>query len=139
MNKKISCLTVLAVIGLNAPSYAMPPEPAKCPSVESIKSVGLSYASPDSDGYMALQINKYNTNDKWLFGLTSIQASSSEEALSIGNQLLSTLFGSPIPTPISSQNIWACLYQTANGSYGVALTPINISVPMTQTIKSVVR
>ncbi len=139
MNNKKSLLVALALIGVNAPIYAMPPQPAKCPSVANIKSAGLSYSSLDTDGYVVAQFNKYSTNDTWLFGFASIQAKSSQEALSIGNQLLGTLFGSPKPTPIPSENLWACLYQTSQGSYGVALTPINMSVTMKQSIRAAVR
>ena len=139
MNNKKSLLAVLAVIGINAPIYAMPPQPAKCPNVSNIKSGGLSYSALDTDGYVVAQFNKYGTNDTWLFGFGSIQATSSQEALSIGNQLLKTLFGSPKPTPFPSENLWACLYQTSQGSYGVALTPVNMSANLKQSIRTAIR
>ena len=113
-------------------------KPAKCPRVINIKSEGLTYATLDTDGYVVAQLSKYGTKDTWAFGFASIQATSSQEALSIGNQL-GTLFGSPKPTPIPSENIWACLYQTTQGSYGVALTPVNMSAALKHSIKSAIR
>ena len=139
MNTNKSLLTVLAVIGINAPIYAMPPQPAKCPNIANIKSGGLSYSTLDTGGYVVAQFNKYGTNDTWIFGFASIQATSSQEALSIGNQLLRTLFGSPKPTPLPSENLWACLYQTSQGSYGIALTPVNMSGTFKQSIRAAIR
>jgi len=93
MNNSKSLLIFLAYIGVNAPIYSMPPQPTKCPNVASIKSAGLSYSALDTDGYVVAQLNRYSTNDTWLFGFASIQANSSQRALSIGNQLLGDTFG----------------------------------------------
>lgn len=139
MNHKKPLLIALALIGMNAPTHAMPSRPAKCPNVSSIKSAGLSYSSRDTDGYVVAQFNRYNTNDTWLFGFASIKAGTSYEALNIGNQLLNTLYGSPQPQPIPSENIWACLYQTSQGTYGVALTPVNTSATYKHAISRAIR
>ena len=136
---KRTYLTVLALISLASATYAMPPQPAKCPSVDSLKSSGLSYSSLGSKGYTVAQFSNYGTNNKWLFGFTSIQATSAQNAMSIGYQLLDTLFGAPQPVPIESQNVWGCLYQTSQGAYGVALTPVNTTAAINPSLLASIR
>ena len=123
---------------MNVSTHAMPPRPENCPAVGNIKSAGLSYAVPREKGYTVMQINQYGTNDNWLFGFSSVKANSSQEALSIGRQWLITLLGSPQPVAIPSQNVWACLYQTIQGSYGVTITPVNLSAKINQSIMAAI-
>ena len=138
MKKPSFVVAALTMIALNAPTYAMPQRPAKCPAVANIKFAGLSYATSGDEGYTVAQFNNYSTNDKWLFGFTSIQAKSSQEALTIGRQLLGTLYGTPQPVAITSENIWGCLYETSQGYYGVALTPISLSATINQTMMAAI-
>lgn len=136
MRNKISMLVALTTVGLNTVTYAMPPRPANCPSASIIKAAGLTYSIQESSGstYTVVQLNNYATKDKWLFGFASIKASSSQEALNIGNQLLATLYGAPQPVAITSENVWGCLYKTTKGDYGIALTPVDLSASLPRTL-----
>lgn len=137
MHKKI-LLSVIAVITcINSIAFAMPPKPAKCPSVSTIKSTGLAYAAPDSGRYVVAQMSKYDTADTWIFAFVDIQAASSEEALQTGNQLLGTLSGTPLPIAVNSQNVWACLYLTTQGPYGITFTPVSRSAKIGDTLKTI--
>lgn len=138
MYNKIIFGTVLGMTGLISLNYAMPPKPLICPNVTSIRSVGLSYASPIMNGgYFAYQLNLYNTKDMWAFVFADISAASKQEALSIGNKWLDTLSGAPQPMPLAAQNIWYCLYQTNEGNYGMAFTPIDFAMKLDQFIMGV--
>ena len=119
---RLLCVTFLAG-GFHTVLYAIPFRPEKCPAAAQIKSEGLSYAEVGFQGYTVAQFSDYGTNDAWLFGFTSIPAMSSQQALNVGHQRLSTLFGAPKPTIARSNNAWTCLYQTSNGFYGIAVTP----------------
>ena len=138
LKKSTFLVAALTMIGFNAPTFAMPPRPEQCPTVGNIKFAGLSYAVPGNDGYTVAQFNNYATKDNWLFGFTSIKATSSQQALNIGRQWLSSLFGAPEPVAVTSQNVWACLYQTSNGDYGVALTPVNMSATINQSMMAAI-
>lgn len=131
MKQFLSCMTALClVMGLCMPTYALPPKPAKCPGVASIKAAGLNYTLEAEDGYVVLQMGRYDTLDTWAFGFTAIKATSKDAALTIGKDMLTTLSGSPKPLPLASQNIWVCVYQTADGQHGVAITPVNLSTKL---------
>lgn len=111
-------------IGLNA--YAgMPPKPERCPSTNAIMNGDLAYAWVDNHGnYTVAQTSKYDTNDIWAFGFVSIKASSSEDALRVGKSWLKLLSGNPQPVALQEQNVWACIYNTWKGNYGLAITPL---------------
>jgi hypothetical protein len=132
-NKK-AYFAVLMFAGLNATVYAMPPKPTKCPGVDSIKSKEFSYVERGSDGYTVIQNDKYDTSDSWIFGFTSIKSTSSQNALTVAYELLATLYGTPKPQPVESYNVWACLYKTTQGEYGVAITPVSNSVSLNKSI-----
>lgn len=125
------------MFGFSSLIYAAPPKPAKCPNVDQIKAVKLLYASSYTDGYTVMQLNNYNTSDTWAFAFTSIQATSSQEALKIGNQWLSSLSGAPSPKLSPDQKVRYCLYTTSEGAYGVAITPIDSLASLNQSILSV--
>jgi hypothetical protein len=111
----------------------MPPRPARCPNVAIIKAAGLAYAELDEGEYTTYQIHNYGTANIWAFGLTGIHANSNQEALSIGYQALISLNGNPTPIPITSENVWACVYSNSAGLMALAATPL----PMTRMSKSV--
>lgn len=124
-----SCLIMLIFSGVTS-AYAgagMPPKPDNCPDVQSIKAEGLAYSSHSQKGYTVAQLSQYNTKDTWVFGFTGIDATSSEQALNIGANLLNTLYGTPQPIAVSSEKLWVCLYNTTQGNYGIALTPVNLA------------
>ena len=139
MSKKIACSAVLALVGLSATTYAMPPRPETCPAVANIQAAGLSYSTIGTKGYTVAQLNNYSTANTWVFGFTSIKANSTEDALKIGAELLSTLYGTPKPEPIVAYNLWACFYQTIQGNYGLAITPVNATGNLTQSLNAVIR
>ena len=139
MYKKSSCLALMAMAALHSTAHAMPPRPTSCPNFANIKAAGLSYAAPGKEGYTVAQFDEYGTNDRWLFGFTYIKAKSSQSALGIGYQYLDTLFGKPEPMAITSENVWACLYKTQQGPYGIALTPVNTSAPTMQALNTIMR
>lgn len=133
---QVQIFSFLLLVGVYSQSDAMPPRPAKCPSVAVIKSAGLSYTDTNEEGYVAYQINHYTTSSLWAFGVGGISASSSEEAISIGYQALVTLNGSPTPVAIPAENVWACLYSNSSGLLSVAFTPIPLAAKLNQTIKN---
>ena len=139
MSKKQSCLLALPLMIGCLSTHAMPPKPASCPKVSSIKAGGLGYSDLSNDGYVVLQLSQYGTKDTWVFGFSSIKATSKSEALDIGNKALATLSGSPIPLPVPSEDVWACLYQTSQGYTGIAFTPVNLSIKLNSSIMQAIR
>jgi hypothetical protein len=102
-------------------------KPEKCPSVSSIITEGLNYVEKNGETYIAAQVSRYGTSDTWGFVVWEIAATSTEDALNKGQNALSSLSYRAGPTYIASENVWACLYHTANGYKAAALTPINVS------------
>lgn len=140
MYKKISLSILAAMTCFSSMVFAMPPKPAKCPGIPSIKSAGLAYAAPDAGRYVVAQMSKYDTTDTWIFAFINIPATSTAEAITKGNELLSTLSGAPVPYAVESQNVWACMYLTSqSGTYGIAFTPVNSSAKVGDTLKAVPR
>lgn len=128
--KKTSLALAFLLIGFfTLPAMAMPPKPASCPSVSSLKSSEFTYVDHDETGYSVATVNSFGTHDTWLFGIVDIKASSSQDAMNIGYSLLSTLYGSPQPVAITKHNVWGCLYYTTTqGMYGIAVTPLSNGV-----------
>ncbi|KTC86057.1 MULTISPECIES: DUF4949 domain-containing protein [Legionella] len=110
----------------------MPPRPDRCPSAAVIKSAGLAYAELDEGEYTAYQFHNYGTSNIWAFGMTGIHASSTQEALAIGYQALISLNGNPAPIPVTTENVWACVYSNGAGLMSLAFTPL----PVTRLNKS---
>jgi Domain of unknown function (DUF4949) len=136
MSMKHLLIKILAftLLTLSAMSHAFPPKPSACPSAALIKAGGLAYAEFDEGSYIALQISQYGTSKLWGFGIGDIQASSPEQALSIGYQALASLNGSPTPLPIQSENLWACLYSTNSGHLAAAFTPVPMGAKVKKSI-----
>ncbi|KTD38551.1 hemin binding protein [Legionella nautarum] len=105
----------------------MPPRPDRCPKAAVIKATGLAYAELDEGEYTTYQIHNYGTANIWAFGLTGIHANSNQEALSIGYQALISLTGNPTPIPVTSENVWACVYSNGAGLMSLAITPLPVA------------
>ncbi|KTD19567.1 DUF4949 domain-containing protein [Legionella londiniensis] len=98
-------------------SLAAAQGPAVCPSASAIKAEGVSYAfNLMLDLYLALEGSNYDTDHNWEFAVGIIQAEDEEDALSQGNELVSTLSGQPTPEEIEP-GTWACIYNLADDNY----------------------
>lgn len=131
----IRLLTSIMVLSMYSQAFAMPQKPATCPHAALIKSFGLAYTDFEEGTYSVFQINNYGTRNLWGFGIGDINASSPQEALSIGYIALASLSGTPLPIAIPSDNIWACFYSNNSGLISVAFTPIPVAAHFNQTMK----
>ena len=121
--KKILISTICSLI-LNS-AAAMPPKPAKCPSVSALQTSVFVDADQDEDGVWEVGVlnNNYDTKEGWTFFLRNLFANGRQDALNRGTKALKTLSFQQGPTAISDFDMWVCNYITAEGYEGVAVTP----------------
>jgi hypothetical protein len=131
----IRLLSFLIILGFCSQTFAMPPKPVACPKAALIKAYGLTYTDFDEGSYTVFQINDYGTRHLWAFALGEINASSAQEALSIGYTVLNSVNGNPRPTAIPSENVWACIYTNNSGIFSIAFTPIPVASHFNHSIK----
>lgn len=79
-----------------------------CPSVNSIKSEGLTSADDMGFDYRAYHISQYDSQRKWCFYIV-LDAKNENEAIALGNQYLSKLSGNPTPDYVGVHEA-SCLY-----------------------------
>lgn len=120
-------LVLLSLAILSQSIFAMPPKPASCPTPAAIQSVGMqTYEPGDTPGTWIVGVddNNFGTADTWTFGISNIPAASGKDAMQIGEQQLSTIFGGvgPVASPFG---VWECLYGVKGGYWTVAFSPVD--------------
>src|SRR5580700_11144562 len=82
----------LALMGSQS-SFAMPPKPAKCPSINALQSASLEAAGQEENGSWDVGTlhNNYDTNDAWTFMMGKIVANSEQDALKEATASLKSL------------------------------------------------
>jgi hypothetical protein len=109
---------LIALLMFTGYSFASPI--TKCPSVNTIKNLGLTKAKIFIY-YEVYNTSSYDTDHIWTFGLGPVQAESVEEAIKIGNDWLLTLSGNPTPT-YTGAHAANCLYEIGHNGYASATT-----------------
>lgn len=101
--------------------------PEQCPELTSLKAIPLTdvYYSSNDKNYQPYHIDYYDTSSKWLFAVWVDDIRTEEEALSLGNQYLSSLYGNPVPVG-DGKGGYTCLYLT-EGGVAFATTPPALS------------
>lgn len=84
-----------------------------CPNIEDIKAEGLSMAEEiGHDVYISYNISDYNTESNWGFVIAPIEASSIEEAIETGNDILNDMSAPGVPD--QQPGVLICNYETGN-------------------------
>ena len=120
-------LVLLSLAILSSSVLAMPPKPASCPSPAAIQSVGVqTYENGDVPGTWIVGVdrNTFGTPDTWTFGITNIPAANGKDAMKIGQQQLTSIYGGvgPVAAPYG---VWECLYSVKGGYWTVAFSPVD--------------
>lgn len=128
-------LTLLFTFALASSVWAaqIPPQPEKCPSVDSIQKTTFMTARKLSDGsYGAIQLNGYDTKEIWAFIIAELTATSASDALTQAATALTSLAYNSGPTYFADNNIWVCIYNVDGGYPAVAVTPLPASAVNTE-------
>lgn len=132
--KKLLLSTV--ALFMTQSSFALSADvPTTCPSVNAIRSVGVSIAEKYRDDiWMTFETrNNYGTENDWSFGMFAVTANSSNEAVDIANQQLSSLTYISGPTEFTTPRgrvVWECRYEGHNPYYQAAtVTPAVLDQP----------
>lgn len=131
------CLAILLTLVVSASAWAVvpPPQPEKCPAVESIQQNKIVTAIKSSDGsYGAILLNKFDTKEMWGFVIAEIMANSSQEALTKAKEAVNTLTFLSGPTYFATSNIWGCVYRVEAGYPVLALTPLPTQIRNADTL-----
>lgn len=118
MGHSLKVSILIALFTVTTYSFASPI--TKCPSVNAIKSLGLTKTDIVL-GYEAYNTSSYDTNQLWTFALGFFDAQSAEEALKIGNEWLLTLSGNPTPVYTAPHSAM-CNYEMGHEGFAVAST-----------------
>ncbi len=95
----------------------------QCPDIKDIQAEGLSVADRIFDDlYFAYNLSQYNTEMNWGFVIAPITANSADEALSAGNEVLSSLMGPGVITQTMKAGFY-CDYKTNNPEITAAAIP----------------
>ena len=86
----------------------------ECPKLSSIQAEGVQLAYMFEDGQFAVsQISEYGFEDaQWMFVMAPISTDDEQEALTMGNSMLSKMQGEA--TPVAIEDSMACMYDTGN-------------------------
>jgi hypothetical protein len=106
-------------------AFAMPPQPAVCPSVTTIGGVGVSRTTVQINRlwFAGRRSNTYATGNKWTFVMGNIPASTANDAYLKATANLPSLFIEAGPFYESEIDRWVCIYGTATGMPAVAMNP----------------
>ena len=131
--------TALTLIATQTAVAAMA-DPFPCPTVASLKSVGVSSttiidASPGKEWSGIERSNKYDTGIDWSFiiGVSGLKGKTKNEILASTNTAISTLIleGGPYPFPTGEhpnlpEKAYFCKYMSVDGAsdYAFTITPI---------------
>ena len=130
---KIKLLTsTLALLIAQSSLAASGNDPFTCPSVDTLKSIGVSSISKDDDlpsnEWLGVELsNRYGTNDYWTFAIGGFEGKDRSEILAKANAAISTLTleGGPFLSRRGENTEWVCDYASSDGSakFAVAITP----------------
>lgn len=108
-----------------------------CPSVESIKSLGVSM--PEVVGfnsYIVYNMSNYDTDNVWAFVIGLIPAESDDDAVNQANDALTTLSGNPEPIDYSGHIM--CDYNIGSGLMAIA-SIVDGNIPVPNNLRSLLR
>ena len=130
---KIKLLTAtLALLITQTSLAASGNDPFTCPSVDTIKNIGVSNISKDDDlpsnEWLGVEPgNHYGTNDNWTFVIGGFEGKDRSEILAKANAAIFTLTleGGPFLSRRGVNTEWVCDYASNDGSakFAVAITP----------------
>jgi hypothetical protein len=90
-----------------------------CPSIDAIKSEGLSMASQLMENlFLTFHMSTYNSDNSWVFILGPVVAESEDGALEDGNVMLSMMNSQGVPE--EDQDMYGCVYDTGSQDFGAA-------------------
>ena len=117
-----------SILALSAAAHALPSKPAKCPSVDSIRAVGLSTDAVEqdrNDGTWAVGFwrSKYDTVDSWSFIIGKIPARNNIEAYEKAKAALASISFKSGPVAAAQINRWMCGYNNNANFVAVSVTP----------------
>ena len=130
---KVKLLTATIALLITQTSLAASRiDPYTCPSVDTIKNIGISNTSKDDDlpsnEWIGVELsNRYGTNDYWTFAIGGFEGKDRSEILAKANAAISTLTfeGGPYLSMRGEDTEWVCEYASKDGSakFAVAITP----------------
>lgn len=125
-------LTFLITLFFIQPAFATTMnKPKTCPSVNALKTVGISSVSSAGRlGWIGYNTkNRYDTSEEWDFLLFGTYAKDEAEAIKNANALISFLHH--IIGPIQDHEGWVCTYATSKDSepIGFAATSMPNTLP----------
>lgn len=110
---KSKMIAFIGALAFSSLSFAFQNKPEACPKVTSIQAKGMSATKLMASGdYTVSTLDNYDTSSAWLFMIGPINTKSYKEALTQGNQIFTTIYGSPYPKKLNGD--WVCLYNTIN-------------------------
>lgn len=105
------------------------PKPNSCPSVESMKQVGLQHFEKMGELWAGWSKNQYGTNESWFFMMFLPSANSKSDAATEATKAFDSLYLGTGPVyddggdSSSGEESWVCLYTNPELNLGVAMTP----------------
>lgn len=127
---KTKLLIGLIIVAVTQTTFAnIPTKPNACPTIATIKSVGIQEAIRFRDKWISvIRKNSFGTNVEWGFALESeFKTNDSNEALKMANDSLTDLnqIGEPSLIKENSKEYWLCSYtqyDLNNSEYTIGIT-----------------
>ena len=122
---KLQILSAALLLSLSQLSFASS-EPASCPTVTALQSVGVNVVVKDQGKWVGfVQADNFSTNEKWSFVFGKFKAKNEDDAKSQANKAISTLNldKGPMPFEIEGKPGWTCSYKDNSGHKAATFTP----------------
>lgn len=116
MKKSTALLSTLGLV-LCTPINATPiAKPTSCPSLASIKAVGIQHVERKKvgEGWIAWSKNGYSTDEKWFFSILKVSGPNKNKAMNEARNKLNDLVTVYGPEKVEPGK-WGCLYFSPNG------------------------
>lgn len=128
---KVKIILASAALVAAQTVFAASQEPASCPTIASIQSVGVSstYHEPEKGTWIGVEWkNKFNTDFEWTFGVGEFDSDDGDvnKILEQANKAISRLSAGAGPMQGKDENgkpAWVCYYQGRHEIYAMAITP----------------
>ena len=109
------------LLGLSMIAHAETPK--TCPDIANIQTEGLDQFTVSNDVYTIFHQSHYHTSYPWVFSISPIKATTSDDAIDEANTLLETIKEWPIPTPKDDGQNISCAYalEESNNIHAIAV------------------
>ncbi len=132
----IKLTTFISALMIAGSVFALPARIASCPSINTIKSEGITMAEEILQNvFMTFHISQYNDDTSWAFMMGPVEGGSNEEALDTVNDLLSTMSAEGIPS--EEDGVRYCNYETGTDIAAAAIE--TDSIPSASKMKQLLK